>query len=84
MRWKHIWHMDMCVYGQNISLWMNECHMNFASSYITSIPIFSNWPSWLHGFFLLKDMYFKLETKGLNDNGYVFTNQFDYTDQFDN
>jgi hypothetical protein len=29
-------------------------------------------------------MYFLLETKGLNDNGYVFTNQFDYTDQFDN
>jgi hypothetical protein len=29
------------------------------------------------GFFLLEDMYFWLEAKGLNDNWYFFTNQFD-------
>jgi hypothetical protein len=29
------------------------------------------------GFFLLEDMYFLLEAKGLNDNGYFLTNQFD-------
>ncbi len=29
------------------------------------------------GFFLLKDMYFWLEAKGLNDDGYFFTNKFD-------
>jgi len=29
------------------------------------------------GVFLLKDMCFWLEAKGLNDNGYFFTNQFD-------
>jgi hypothetical protein len=58
--------------------------MNFASSYITSVPIFSNWPSLLDGFFLLEDMYFLLETKDLNENGYFFINPFDYTDQFDN
>jgi hypothetical protein len=45
--------------------------------YITRIPIFSNWPSWLNGFFLLEDMYFWLEVKGLNDNVYILTNQFD-------
>jgi hypothetical protein len=31
------------------------------------------------GVFLFEDMYFLLETKGLNDNGYFFINQFDYT-----
>jgi len=29
------------------------------------------------GLFLLKYTYFLLEAKGLNDNGYLFTNQFD-------
>jgi hypothetical protein len=29
------------------------------------------------GLFLLKDMYFLLEAKCLNDNGYFLTNQFD-------
>jgi len=36
------------------------------------------------GVFLLEDMYFLLEAKGLSDNGYFFINQFDYTNQFDN
>jgi len=46
-------------------------------TYTTRIPIFSNKPSWLDGFFLL-------ETKGLNDNEYFFTNQFDQSGRFDN
>jgi hypothetical protein len=29
------------------------------------------------GFLKLKDMYFLLEVKGLNDNGYFLTNEFD-------
>jgi hypothetical protein len=37
----------------------------------------------LIGPFLLQDMYFLLEAKGLNDNGYLLTNQFNYSDQFD-
>ncbi len=36
------------------------------------------------GFYLLEDMYFLLEAKGLNANGYLLTNQFDYNDRFDN
>jgi hypothetical protein len=44
--------------------------------YNTGILIFSNEPSWLDGFFLLEDMYFLLEAKGLNDNGYFLSNQF--------
>jgi hypothetical protein len=28
-------------------------------------------------FFLLKDMYFLLQAKGLNNNGYFLINQFD-------
>jgi hypothetical protein len=35
-------------------------------------------------FFLLEGMYFVLEAKGLNDNGYPWTNQFDQNDWFDN
>jgi hypothetical protein len=31
MGWKHVWHIDKCVYKWNMNLWMNECHMNFAS-----------------------------------------------------
>jgi hypothetical protein len=30
------------------------------------------------------DVNFLLKAKVLNDNGYFFTNQFDYSDQFDN
>jgi hypothetical protein len=33
MCWKHGWHMDKCVDEWNTNLWMNECHMNFASFY---------------------------------------------------
>ncbi len=33
MHWKHIWHTNKCVDGWNTNLWMNEYHMNFASSY---------------------------------------------------
>jgi hypothetical protein len=33
MHWKHIWHIDKCVDRWNMNLWMNKCHMNFASSY---------------------------------------------------
>jgi hypothetical protein len=33
MHWKHVSHMDNCVDGWNTNLWMNECHMNFTSSY---------------------------------------------------
>ncbi len=29
--WKHVWHIDKCVDEWNTNLWMNECHMNFAS-----------------------------------------------------
>jgi len=46
-------------------------------AHTTKIPIFSNQPSWLDGSFLLNDMYFLLEAKGLNDNGYLLSNQFD-------
>jgi hypothetical protein len=31
MCWKHVWHMDKCVYEWNTR--MSECHMNFVSSY---------------------------------------------------
>jgi len=48
------------------------------------IPILSNWPSRLDGSFLIKDMYFLLKAKGLKDNGYFFTNKFDWSDRFDN
>ncbi len=30
---KHVWHMNKCVENWNTNLWMNECHMNFTSSY---------------------------------------------------
>jgi hypothetical protein len=29
------------------------------------------------GFLILENMYFLLEAKGLNDNGYFLTNQFE-------
>jgi hypothetical protein len=31
--WKHIWHINKCGDGWSTKLWMDECHMNFASSY---------------------------------------------------
>jgi hypothetical protein len=31
MCWKHVWHTNKCVDKWNMNLWMNECHINFAS-----------------------------------------------------
>jgi hypothetical protein len=45
-------------------------------AYTTRILIFSNEPSWLNGSFLLEDIYFLLEAKGLNDNEYFLSKQF--------
>jgi hypothetical protein len=33
MCWKHIWHINKCVHVWSMNLWMNKCHVNFASSY---------------------------------------------------
>jgi hypothetical protein len=40
MHWEHVWHTDQCV-EWNMNLWMNECHMNFASSYNFVLNVFS-------------------------------------------
>ncbi len=50
----------------------------------TRIPIFQTNQVDQISLFLLEDMYFLLEAKDLNDNGYFFINQFDSNDRFDN
>ncbi len=58
-------------------IWSHLTTKISTSIIIIKIPIFSNWPSWLYGFFLLENMYLWLKSKGLSDNGYFLNNQFD-------
>jgi hypothetical protein len=50
---------------------MENMSHNYYNSYFFKLTKLIRWV------FLLKDMYFWLEAKGLNDNGYFLTNQFD-------
>jgi len=36
MHSKHVWYTNKCVDGWSMNLWMNECHINFTSFYISA------------------------------------------------